>query len=327
MDCLNNVIGIRQACAGGGLPAPRFGLYIEDFPGLTKTSLQAIEPGVWLNCQAWLNDLVRQAWTTIVEVDARAALEPYLKDRASLEFGMLGVFDETATYQVGQAGARGLRVKKNAGILAKLAVSRVWIHAQDAGTFTLTVTDGKNPASFDVTVTAGEAEGVWVHYETERDVIDITIADALFKPANGDTKSSSLFASCTSCNGSSSYKMMVGRGLNLGVEADPMEGIAAQCGIVCAVEPAVCILAPRLKIPLFYAVVLKVLETWEASSRMNFFAQHKAEWVKATHEHVAKNLYPQAWDLHAKGLAAFASKLDTVCVECGTGTRAGYGTP
>lgn len=172
-----------------------------------------------------------------------------------------------------------------------------------------------------------EAIQVWVHYETDRDTVKITIADDDFQPATGNTKKTKRFSTCHGCTGLYKYQTLCASGLVDGVEAEDLQGIVAEAGITCSVEPALCILAPRLKVPVFYAVVIKALETWSATNRMNFVAQHKMDWVEANLAHLRTNLYPQAWDLHAKGLAAFASQLDSLCVDCGTGTNAGYGRP
>lgn len=327
MDCLANFIGIRQACVGSPLVPSRSGFYIESFPGITKAALQAIEPGVYLNAKAFLDQLVQDAWINIVGLDVGQALEPYIRAKDALEFGTLGEYDEEATYLAGEAVPRGYRLEKHAGMMGKLQVARVWVKAEDAGTFTITITDGKTPLTLTVEAEAGTKIPVWAHYTTERDRVDITITDAAFKPAVGDTSDTATFATCTNCPGSSMFQTLRGFGLKSGTTGDALQGIIVEGGLQCDIGLAVCMLAPQLKVPIFYATVMKVLENWEATARMNFFAQHKAKWVEATYKNLADKVYPTAWELHSKGLAVFASQLDGQCVDCGTGTHGGYGTP
>lgn len=327
MNCLKNFIGMRQACAGGHAPAPRSGMYIEDYPGITRTALQAIEPGVWLNAQAFLDAMVASAWTNVVEVDARAAIEDYIVPAEALEVGRVGVFSESTLPPVGTR--RGLRIRKNAGSLSKLLISSVTVRADLAGTFALTITDGTTPATFDVVISAdrvGHDVTEWVHYETAAASVDITITDAGFVPYTGSTQQTRHFSSCRGCdNGVSTYAAISGRGLTAAGETDAVQGISANVALTCDIAPAVCLLATRLKVPIFYATVMQILRNWEATPRMNFYAQHKAEWLEREWHRLSEERYPQAWDLHAKGLARFASQLDPLCVDCGTGTRLVYG--
>ena len=326
MECLANFIGIKQVCVGAPVTPPTSGFWIEDYPGITKQALQSIEPGVYLNARTFLDNLTRQAWDTIVGVDARNTLEPYIRMKEAYEFGMLGEFADTG-YLEGSAERRGLRVRKSAGVMGVLSIARVWVKSQTAGTFTITVTDGITPKTFTVVTVEDEAVAVWTHYTTERDRVDITITDAAFEPSEGDTSATAEYANCTTCGGTYEFNTLKAQGLYGEEEANDLQGITVEGGLTCDIAPAVCMLAPQLKVPIFYATVIKVLENWEATSRMNFFAQHKAEWVAATYRDLVDTKYPVAWDLHSKGLAAFASRLDSLCIDCGTGTHGGYGTP
>lgn len=326
MLCLNNFFGIRQACAGGVTPLPRSGMYIESHPGLTKKALQAIEPGIFLNAQAFLNEMVQDAARTVITVDMRAALEPYVRTVEELEFGTVGTF--TADLLSNTPAPRGLRVRKNAGAMGKLLISRVWVAYDTAGTYTVTITDGIRTETHEVTVaTPSERVGLFVHFETDQDRVDMTIdAGAGKKPLTGDISKIAEFASasCDSCSSRSTYRTLSARGLYAGSETDAVQGIAADVAIVCGLEAAVCLMAMRLKVPLFMATVMKILENWEATSRLNFYAQHKQEWVAAEYERIANHAYPQAWDLHSKGMARYLEQLDPLCVTCGTGTGYGY---
>lgn len=323
MDCLKNFIGIRQACVGGPTVAPKSGQYIEDYAGLTRASLQAIEPGVWNNCQTFLDDMVRQAAIQVVDVDARAAIEPYLRVRDDMDAGLIGVFGDTAAVEAD--AKRGLRVKKTTGILGKIVVGRVWVKSTAGGTFTVTITDGTKTTTEDVVVVADVAAALWPHFDTFEDTVDITITDAAFVPYGGDTSSTAEYANCTSCSTGGKWQTLSGRALHADTETDKLQGITAEVSIGCDLSNAICLIAKPLRVPIFFATVMKVLENWEATPRMNFFAHHQKEWAEKTYANLVNKQYPTAWDLHSKGLARYLEQLDPVCVDCGSGNAGGYG--
>jgi hypothetical protein len=326
MDCLKNFIGIRQACSSGVTPAPRSGQYIEDYPGLSKTALQAIEPGVYLNAQAFLDDMVRQACNKIIEADMALALEPYIRTRTELEFGKVGTWSEVLS--TGTDAKRGIRVRKNAGTMARIVIARVWIALDTPGDYTLNVKGGSDAQTFTFTVDeANMPVAVFTQFESEADMVDVWVVlpDGV-KALGGDLSPFAEFASghCTDCGPRSSFRMLTARALLGTTETDDVQGVIAEVGITCGLGPAVCLMAQRIKVPIFYATVLQVLENWEASARMNFHAQHKQEWVAKEWEFLANKRYPEVWDLHSKGMARFLEELDPICITCGTGTSYGY---
>lgn len=325
MHCLKNFIGIRQACSPGGAPAPRSRQYIESYPGITKAALQSIEPGVFLNAQAFLDACVEDALNTIVAVDLRTALEPYVRTREELEFGKVGQFDEEL--ENAEAVARGLRITKKAGYMGALLVGRAWVGYDTAGTYVLTVTDGEKTDAFDVLITNPELPvEVFVQFETLKDRVDLTITPVAQRPHSGSTTEVADFraSNCDTCDTGGAFKMIKAAGLKDGVESEVLQGITADVAVTCDPMAAVCMFAPHIKVPIFYATVIKVLENWEATGRMNFFAQHKQEWVAQQWEYLVNRKYPEVWDLHSKGLAKYLAELDPICITCGTGTTYGY---
>lgn len=309
-------------------PAPRSLQYIEDYPGLTKAALQAVEPGVYLNAQAFLDEMVKQAANTIIEIDMAAALEPYVRKQEELEFGTVGTFSDEAEAATGAEAARGLRVRKDAGMMGKLLIGRAWVAYDTPGDYVLTVTDGVKTETHTVTVVeANVPVAVFTQFETDADKVDLTVAVVTgAKPLGGDISSVAEFAGsgCSDCGPRRRFKMISARGLRGSSEGDGVQGVTADVAITCDLKAAFCIIAPRIKVPIFYATVIKILENWEATSRLNFYAQHKQAWVAKEWEHLANTKYPQAWDLHSKGLANYLEQLDPLCITCGTGTSYGY---
>ena len=319
-DCLDNTIGLRQACGGGTTPAPKFGLYLDDLPGFAFCAMSDIlDPAKYAGAVDFVNAKAKAAAIQVLEQYVPEAVEPFIVAKDDLDFGYLGTLDPDSLSLAGTADPRGLRLKKRPGLLSKLLVSKVTVRSATSGTFTLQIVDGDTTSEHSITLVADVALDVWLHYEAKNDQVDILIEDASFHPYSGDMTRFMSFRSCGTCSSGGAYELMSGTGLLSGTETAATQGIIAQTGVTCSLNYGTCLIASRLKVPILYATAIEVLADWEATPRLNYFAHHAREWAEKERIHYTETKLPAALKSHLKGLAYFLQRMDAVCIDCGTG--------
>lgn len=326
MDCHKNFICARTTCAGVDTVKPTSGLYIDDLPGLSTQALTGIEPGKYQSAATMLEEKVRVACDKVFDL-ARAVVEPYLREHVSVEAGEIGQYDDPVTYAAGSAAERGVRVKLDGGILMRMLIPRVWIQAEDdVDDLEVKVYDGSVLTRHKVDLVAGVRLALDLHLLAEARTVEVIVADNRFKPATGDTDSTTYFSTCVTCGGRSTYEHLAGTGMLDGDEVTALQGIAVQVIASCNLEAAVCMLLKRLKWVVLYQLGIECLEEWLATQRFNFLGIHGKKWAQDTLPRWQREVADRI-DAEKYSLTNLLKKLTPECMTCGSGVTAGYARP
>lgn len=327
MNCSDGFITMRTVCAGQPVRQPKSGLFIEDLAGINCANLASVEPGVYLNAQEFLAQKVAVSCDIVLQ-DLREIVEPFVKERSALEAGTVGEFASPASPLTGSASQRGLRLRINAGRLSRLLVDRIWIRSASAVETVVKVKDGDKVTEFPVSLEAGKENELWLHYQADQKQVDIVIEDAAYQPHSGTTIATKYFSTCTTCHGGGAmYTYLSGSALLAGAETDTLQGIVAECSLVCDIELAACMMLKKVKWPVLIQTGIQILQELVASGRMNYWTIHSKDWAKEQIEFWHRVEYKRMFKHHAAGMAAFLSNLDPHCLTCGTGTVYTYAHP
>lgn len=327
LPCIKNFITFATVCQGETLIRPLSGLNIEQLPGLYRKSLAQINPGKYLNAQAFLDEKVITAGDMVI-TRMRNYLEEFVVERGTREAGTVGTFNDTALGA--SASPRGVRVKLNpsAGALMLPLIPRVWIKSNTtkAGV-TVKVKDGARIVEYPVDLVAGEEVELWLHFEAQTKQVDITIEDDDVDVYGGSTTGTTYFADCNTCSRVGLYKEISGSGLLASAETDELQGIKAEVITVCSIMQAACMLLGRYKWAVLYQVGILICDEWDASDRANYFTLHSKEWARAQSEKWNMIDLPRHMKTSNNQLLALVRNLDPKCLECGTGPTmsAGHG--
>lgn len=318
LECLDRFITFRTPCGGSPYVRPTSGVHFEDLPGISATSLAALEPAKYVDIKTFATEKLRVAGQMIVD-RMRNYIEPHVRERATREAGTIGTFSD-ATPLPGNVTPRGLRVKLDAGAMLVPLIPRVWIKSATSVTgLEIKLTDGEVEMTYTVDVVANVEKELWINYEGKRKSIDLVIENAAFEPWTGSTEGTTYFANCDTCGGHGRYYKIAGSALYGGDETEVLQGLRCEILALCSIEPVACILLNRFRHAVLYQWGVLIFEEGILGPRVNPWVTHTKEERAFFIEQWNTIEIPRYVKTGSTGLAAFIAKLDPDCLECGTG--------
>lgn len=324
LPCIKNFITFQSVLPGETYVAPVSKLHVEALPGVYRKSLSQVEPGKYLNAQAFVDDKLNIAGMMIMD-RMRNYLEPFVNEKGSKEAGTVGTFDDASPLS-GTATKRGLRITVGGGAMVMPLLSRVWIKC-DATIegLEVKVKEGTKETTYTVDTIADTEVELWLHYEGRAKTLEVTIADTRFHPSTGSTAGTKYFSTCHTCNRAGLYKYITGTGLLGTNETTALQGIRAEVVTMCSLDPVACILLKRYRFAVLYQFGILLLQEWDASDRTNYFTLHSKEWAQAQAEQWNMIDLPRHMKTANDQLVHFIRNLDPDCLTCGTGPNFGSG--
>jgi len=313
MECLDNYLGIDGTC---GI-APTSNAYITDLEGISLKTMASIESGKWLNAQNMLNQIMR-----IVGQEAQERIREILGD-AIVEDSVETIFAKSFCdeYWDQADGNPGILIEKRPTSLSNLFVSNFYFksHVSVSG-LVVTVTDGVESETHNITAEADEEVTVPINFETLQNSIRITysstdgVSDDGVSPYRGSI-SGRIIHSCSKCeNTGTNYLMISGLDFS-GNESSEYYGIKADVQLVCNTEKMVCLIARRYPMIFKYMAGVKVAREWAYSDRMNFLALSSKDDAKELALHFDQ-MQKQLWFDNGSAISRLLRSAEAKCFTC-----------
>jgi hypothetical protein len=305
MQCLDNYIGVRALVDHCGADPSISELYIEDLEGMDLSRLASIEYGKTQSASALFPQLVKRAGRVMLE-EVKVLLMPYIRTQAATAWGTIGDFSGTRTCDTSI-----LKLQSCLGNLQRFVIEKVAVKFVNAGTYTLTLTDGNYTAEKQVTVQAGVLAFIDWRYVAKTSNVQIT---ANTEGYTGQINTLYQYSGRKKCN-----VCWCNEGIGR------ICGISASYTVQCDFESILCATLPHLNMPLLYSVGIEVLKEWEASDRLNFLTIHGKEWAeeKRSEWQTKRNEFITS---SIDSIARMLQEADRECVTCG-GYSYGYTHP
>lgn len=315
MDCLTNLVGIKELCTDNAI-TPLF--YLDDAEGLDRTALaQLTKPS---------NGSGLAFGVEIIEAASRflmADIEMLIPKGYSVKTS-LNNFCNTCTYTgmttatpVSGVIVKNISTSKN----AYLSIDSLKVMIASTGTFTIILDDGVDPKQIDHEFTAGlEVIITNISYKTAQTSVKIYFGGSVSLNAlNCPT------AKSCGCSGSKTNKELTIKGLLGGAEFTTQYGFIPCASIICSIDNVICSIInqqPKLfALALFYRASARYFSEFLVTQRNNRNASFdEDEKLSLADRYIALYYERLRGSTNVKGIAdnmaAALNNLNDKCVEC-----------
>lgn len=318
MDCLTQLVGIRELCSDN-TTQPLF--YLDDAEGIDRIALSQLAKSSIPSGKQFGNDLIESASRFLL-----ADIETLIPKGYSIK-SSLNSFCNTCTYTSATSST------SNTGIIVKnistskntsLVIDSLKVMIQSTGTYTIVIDDGITPKQIEHDFTAGtEVNIINIGYKTSATSVKIYFleSDVLVTTLNCPTQKS------CGCSGSSAQqsKDLQVKGLLGGSEFTTQYGFIPCASIVCSLDNIICSIInqqPKLfALTLFYRAAARYFSEFKVTERNNENASFdKDEKLALADRYIALYYERLRGSGNVKGIADnMKSALDNLndsCVEC-----------
>ena len=313
MNCLNNFIGVHNCTDQVSLS----NLYLTDLEGISFKSISSIESGKYVTFQNMVDAKMRLVGAKLLDRLSTLLGDVYVEQ--SMDSMISKNFGETYFSQ--QDGTPGLRIEKRPTSLSKIYIPRIYFKSHLAIDTTITLSDGVNSESFDVSAGVDEEVTIETRFYSTQLRVDVTYTSTNGPSDDGVspfTENISPFDAyyydgCNSCCGN--RNLMI-HGLDFtGAEKSVYYGVRADIELICDKEKMICLIAMQNKTIFLYGLGVETLKEWIATDRFNFLAMSSKEWAK---EKVIEwaNEFERLWFANAQGIKNVLMSKEPKCFTC-----------
>lgn len=315
--CVNNFIGLSKKCQP---TAPTSGLYIDMLEGLSVKNIASFTTGNAINAQALLNEKLE-----LVFLDLKNNFSKVLFDNVvghSVDSLISPDFDDKSID--GNAQRRGIEIERKRGQLTKLVVERIYVKsASSVSGLVITITDGANPVTRTVDLTADLETLIEINYSTTGNKVNIYFENADVLPYVGNIHPYNEFceSDCMSC-GCEGLKIRAMAGTSL---LTSYRGIRLDASLQCDTEKMTCLIAQRMSLTVLYMLGIQLLNELVASDRLNFLTVNNKEWAEAKKKEWQEKVDADIYQ-NARGIQEYIRRAEKECFICNNMSY-GYATP
>ena len=317
MDCLTNLVGIKELCSTNGVQ-PLF--WLDDAEGLDRTSLAQLAKQSVPSGLVFGNQIIESASRFLM-----ADIETLVPKGYSVK-SSLNSFCNACTYTGLSSGSAftGVVVKNiSSSKNALLSIDTLKVMIGSTGNFTIVLDDGILPKVINKDFTAGiESLITNINFKTSAKSVKIyfdesgVLVSALNCP---------ITKSCGCSGSSATNKDLSVKGLLNGAEFTTQYGFIPCASIVCSLDNVICSIInqqPKLfALALFYRSTARYFSEFQATQRNNRNASNDQDEKLALADRYMALYYERLnGSGNVKGIAdnmaAALNNLNDVCIEC-----------
>ena len=316
MSCLNNIIGIRSACATD--EAPLSGLYLTDYPGITIQSASNVADEKTKTGHDYLVDLRRRAMIKLnADIQSHIATNYRSKSFVSNSFGSGDYNVPYATIAAGTAGQRrGLVIGKLKTWCRfhKIVINRIRIYSAHTGDIALHIADVYGGVTYTPTVSleAGVIKEFELNKVIQGNEVQITVpSDILVYSSKPDC----------GCGGRPKNEYFVFNGLsNTTVVASESYGVTCDVSLKCDFSTLVCDLVSDgiMGMAAFELCGAMFYDEMTKNNRVNYLTIYNSDQIR---EQAIAGFaaYKERMESAMSGFARYLTTMDgnCGCIDCG----------
>lgn len=318
MECLNNLVGIKEICTAD-TATPLF--WLDDIEGIDRTTLAQLAPQVQPSGKTWGLNLIEAASRFLI-TDIETLVPKGYTIKSSLNS-----FCNNCTYTGLSTGTTftGVIVKNisttNNGYLS---IDSLKVMIQSTGTYTVVLDDGIAPKEIEHAFTAGtEVSIININFKTIAKSVKIYFLEAgvLVTALNCPTQKS---CGCSGQTNLQSRDLQV-KGLLSGSEFTTQYGFVPCASVVCSLDSIMCNIInqqPKLfAVTLLYRTAARYFTEYQVTERNNRNASFdEEEKVSLANQYMQLYYERLNGSVNVKGIAdnmaAALNNLNDACVEC-----------
>lgn len=320
MDCLKNLVSLRQLCADDSTDALFF---LDDAEGINVDTIAQLASVVNGSGKAFASSIIESQSRMMV-----ADIESIVPKGYSIK-SSINSFCNVCTYTaVSTATEKTGVIVKNVGKSANtyLSIDSLKVTVNESGTFNVVFDDGVTPVMVEHDFTSGvEVILTNINYKTAQRSVKLYIADGHVIPAlNCPTKSG---CGCSGSTNAQNKDIQV-KGLYNNLESATQYGFIPCATVICSMDNVICQLVnqqPKLYgLALFYRSVSRIFSEAAVTERNNLFASYSKEKKSELAAYYMQLYYERLnGSQNVKGisdnLAAALNNLNDDCVSCARG--------
>lgn len=311
-NCFENFIGIK--CLSQ--TAPKSGLYIDDLQGINLRFAADVADSGYISGAAMVENKINIATQIVMDEIARFAM-PYFRMNSLIDEILAGEFQNGFTTPA--ALMRGLRITTRESRLIRIRVQRVEIRIQETNySGNVEIVDGPDYALFPFTTDSSGRATIYPNYlSTTAELYIVT------DNTNINVQKTKIKGSCNCSSKKSQF--MIANGWTGATTSSDSFGLVVQAMAECDQNQIACMLAQKLRFPIWYRAGIEIVTEALTTDRLNSVTLLDKE--KCT---FLIDLFGQEYDKTMKSaieqLPDFFSRLDDICVVCNQ-SRYVQGTP
>jgi hypothetical protein len=319
MDCLTNLVGVKELCQQANAITPLF--YLDDMEGVDRTALAQLAKASNGSGLAFGNEIIESASRFLM-----ADIETLIPKGYSIK-SYLNSFCNTCTYTNTNS------ITANTGIIVKnisttkngyLSIDSLKVMIASTGTYTIVLDDGVAPKQIAYDFTAGtEVVITNILYKTSSKSVKIYFLEpgVLVTALNCPTTKS---CGCSGRKADSSTDLQV-KGLLGDAEFTTQYGFVPCASVVCSIDNVLCSIVnqqPKLfALALFYRAAARYFSEFQTTQRNNRNASFdEEEKLSLADRYIALYYERLRGSQNVKGIsdnmAAALNNLNDSCVEC-----------
>jgi hypothetical protein len=326
MNCLDNLIGINNACSA---VAPTSGRYIQDLPGITIKIADAAVTEEGVSGETLIKRKIKSSQDYIVN-DIKTFLNGKFNFSSLLENKVAGFYKKDQSFSSIEAGKlKGFKIEVDRGDYLQLNIHRIGIKLTstiDTYVFVYDLYSGNLLDTVPFSSVSGEIVYVNLNknYQTERQNLSLFICyDSSLSGAYNSTAYDS-GAPCRSCGGRKYYSNVQSGYINVSDQkigpnfnvSSTSNGLTVDYSVSCSLEPFICSLSSLLSYALLFRVGADLMMELKCSRRLNSIVT-----IDASTNEVMYDYFQTEYEKAMRNITSGMRIPDDICFKCDSRVR------